>query len=160
MIYPNIAIHVHIIVQPFCLNNLCTNLLKHHEKGECEYSYTPPPPPPPLPSPSPGVCPPCCTFVQNSRWLEHLGAILKGASDIAAYLVAGDPVLVHCSDGWDRTSQLVSLSQVLLDPYYRTIEGFQVRTKACLLARAFFSFFLSLTRSFCTYSSTMILLLL
>jgi myotubularin-related protein 6/7/8 len=35
-------------------------------------------------------------------------------------------VLIHCSDGWDRTSQLSALSQLLLDPYYRTIEGFIV----------------------------------
>lgn len=46
---------------------------------------------------------------------------------MAAYLEAGDPVLVHCSDGWDRTAQLASLSQLLLDPYYRTLDGFQVR---------------------------------
>ena len=35
-------------------------------------------------------------------------------------------VLVHCSDGWDRTSQLTSLSQLMMDPYYRTVEGFKV----------------------------------
>ena len=35
-------------------------------------------------------------------------------------------MLVHCSDGWDRTAQLTSLAQLLLDPYYRTIEGFEV----------------------------------
>ena len=34
-------------------------------------------------------------------------------------------VLIHCSDGWDRTAQLTSLAQLLLDPYYRTIEGFE-----------------------------------
>ena len=32
--------------------------------------------------------------------------------------------MVHCSDGWDRTSQLTSLSMLLLDPYYRTMAGF------------------------------------
>ena len=35
-------------------------------------------------------------------------------------------VLVHCSDGWDRTAQLTSLSMIMLDCYYRTIEGFEV----------------------------------
>ena len=30
--------------------------------------------------------------------------------------------IVHCSDGWDRTAQLVSLAELLLDPYYRTIQ--------------------------------------
>lgn len=36
--------------------------------------------------------------------------------------------LVHCSDGWDRTAQLCSLAQLMMDPYYRTIEGFIVST--------------------------------
>lgn len=35
-------------------------------------------------------------------------------------------VLVHCSDGWDRTSQMSSTAMLLLDPYYRTIKGFAV----------------------------------
>ena len=35
-------------------------------------------------------------------------------------------VLIHCSDGWDRTSQLSALTQILLDPFYRTINGFAV----------------------------------
>ena len=35
-------------------------------------------------------------------------------------------VLVHCSDGWDRTSQLTSLSQLMMDSHYRTINGFIV----------------------------------
>ena len=35
-------------------------------------------------------------------------------------------VLLHCSDGWDRTSQLSSLAMIMLDPFYRTIRGFEV----------------------------------
>ena len=32
-------------------------------------------------------------------------------------------LVVHCSDGWDRTSQTCSLAQLILDGYYRTIQG-------------------------------------
>ena len=35
-------------------------------------------------------------------------------------------VVVHCSDGWDRTAQLTSLAMLLLDSHYRTLRGFQV----------------------------------
>lgn len=38
----------------------------------------------------------------------------------------GASVLVHCSDGWDRTAQACSVASVLLDPYYRTLKGFMV----------------------------------
>ena len=41
-------------------------------------------------------------------------------------LAEGKNTLIHCSDGWDRTSQLCSLTGIILDPYYRTMEGFQV----------------------------------
>ena len=64
---------------------------------------------------------------QNSQWLQHVGALLAGASQVATHLEAGDPVLVHCSDGWDRTPQIATLAQLLLDPFFRTIEGFHVR---------------------------------
>lgn len=45
---------------------------------------------------------------------------------MALYLLQGDSVVVHCSDGWDRTSQLCALAQVLIDPYFRTIDGLKV----------------------------------
>lgn len=35
-------------------------------------------------------------------------------------------MLVHCSDGWDRTAQLSAIAQILIDPYYRTLYGFSV----------------------------------
>lgn len=38
----------------------------------------------------------------------------------------GASVLVHCSDGWDRTAQVCSVASLLLDPYYRTVKGFMV----------------------------------
>jgi hypothetical protein len=34
------------------------------------------------------------------------------------------PVVVNCSDGWDRTAQVTSIAMMLLDPFYRTLKGF------------------------------------
>ena len=42
-------------------------------------------------------------------------------------------MLVHCSDGWDRTPQVVSLAQLMLDPYYRSIDGFRTLVEICWL---------------------------
>ena len=41
-------------------------------------------------------------------------------------LQAGASVLVHCSDGWDRTAQTCALTSLFLDPYYRNLHGFMV----------------------------------
>lgn len=38
----------------------------------------------------------------------------------------GRSVLVHCSDGWDRTAQTCALTALLIDSYYRTLHGFMV----------------------------------
>lgn len=63
----------------------------------------------------------------RSGWLKHIGAILDGGGLIARQVgLQHSHVLIHCSDGWDRTSQLSAMSQVCLDPYYRTLEGFMV----------------------------------
>jgi hypothetical protein len=65
--------------------------------------------------------------LEKSEWLKHLKTILDGALIMVKSVHDNNAhVLVHCSDGWDRTAQLSSLSQLCLDPYYRTIEGFQV----------------------------------
>ncbi|XP_065759808.1 myotubularin-related protein 3 isoform X3 [Muntiacus reevesi] len=65
--------------------------------------------------------------LEGTKWLHHLSVLLKSAL-LVVHAVDRDqrPVLVHCSDGWDRTPQIVALAKLLLDPYYRTIEGFQV----------------------------------
>lgn len=64
--------------------------------------------------------------VADSGWYDYIFLILSGARSVASSLLKGINVVVHCSDGWDRTSQLCALAQILIDPYYRTIEGFQV----------------------------------
>ncbi|CAJ0967650.1 unnamed protein product [Ranitomeya imitator] len=65
--------------------------------------------------------------LESTKWLQHLSVMLKAATVVANAVDREErPVLVHCSDGWDRTPQIVSLAKLLLDPYYRTLEGFQV----------------------------------
>lgn len=66
-------------------------------------------------------------LLAKSNWLKYISVILEGASLIARQVgIQHSHVLIHCSDGWDRTSQLSALSQICLDPYYRTLEGFMV----------------------------------
>lgn len=69
--------------------------------------------------------PPNRELLNKSGWLKHISGLLDGASLIARQVaLQHSHVLIHCSDGWDRTSQLSALSQLCLDPYYRTLEGF------------------------------------
>ncbi|GMH56117.1 hypothetical protein TrLO_g7690 [Triparma laevis f. longispina] len=65
--------------------------------------------------------------LDDTQWLYHCHKVLR-ASVHVAHLVGrrGISCLVHCSDGWDRTAQISSLAQLIMDPYYRTIKGFQV----------------------------------
>uniref|UniRef100_A0A8B9GC95 Myotubularin related protein 6 n=1 Tax=Amazona collaria TaxID=241587 RepID=A0A8B9GC95_9PSIT len=65
--------------------------------------------------------------LESSGWLRHIKAVLDAAVFLVkAIAVESASVLVHCSDGWDRTSQVCSLGALLLDSYYRTIKGFMV----------------------------------
>jgi myotubularin-related protein 6/7/8 len=71
--------------------------------------------------------PPNKQLLAKSNWIKHIANILDGVALIARTVgIMHSHVLIHCSDGWDRTSQLSALSQILLDPYYRTMEGFIV----------------------------------
>lgn len=65
--------------------------------------------------------------LKRSGWLKHISALLEGTSIITRNIhVNNSHVLIHCSDGWDRTSQLAALAEICLDPYYRTMKGFAV----------------------------------
>uniref|UniRef100_A0A665V0X5 Myotubularin-related protein 2-like n=1 Tax=Echeneis naucrates TaxID=173247 RepID=A0A665V0X5_ECHNA len=65
--------------------------------------------------------------IDQTHWLEYIRLLLAAAAKIADKLESGKTsVVIHCSDGWDRTSQLTSLAMLMLDSYYRTLRGFQV----------------------------------
>ena len=53
------------------------------------------------------LCVPCCLSwfqsLEATRWLAHMSSLLRAAVSVARYMDdQGRPVLVHCSDGWDR----------------------------------------------------------
>lgn len=63
----------------------------------------------------------------KSGWLEHISKLLRATELLVKHLVyEGVHLVVHCSDGWDRTSQVCSLVELCVDPYYRTLDGFIV----------------------------------
>jgi hypothetical protein len=62
--------------------------------------------------------------MEAKDWLYHLRCILIASNKTVNLIEKSIPVLIHCSDGWDRTSQVSAISQILLDPFYRTMEGF------------------------------------
>jgi hypothetical protein len=69
--------------------------------------------------------PPNRDILAKSNWIKHIANMLDGVGIITRQVaLQHSHVLIHCSDGWDRTSQLSALSQLCLDPYYRTLEGF------------------------------------
>jgi hypothetical protein len=72
----------------------------------------------------------------ESQWLRHIGTILSSSKDIVDHVVnRGNSVLVHCSDGWDRTAQSISLAEMIMDSFYRSLKGFAV-----LIEKEFCSF--------------------
>lgn len=83
--------------------------------------------------------------LESSGWLGHIRAVLQTTLQIVKYVhssrcsnillsslasnryvLDGSSVVIHCSDGWDRTAQTCSLAGFMLEPYYRTIRGFIV----------------------------------
>ena len=65
--------------------------------------------------------------LHESGWLNHIRLVLDLAVTAVRHVhVEGSGVLVHCSDGWDRTAQVTSMAQLLMDPYFRTLEGLAV----------------------------------
>ncbi|CAI8029274.1 Myotubularin-related protein 2, partial [Geodia barretti] len=65
--------------------------------------------------------------LEATHWLDHIKTVLGGAVKVAEVIERQrSSVLVHCTDGWDRTAQLTALAMLMLDPFYRTIQGFEI----------------------------------
>jgi len=73
--------------------------------------------------------------VANSNWYDYIGAILRCALLVITEITNKCNVLVHCSDGWDRTAQATSLAMLCMDSEYRTQKGF-----LCLIQKEWCSF--------------------
>lgn len=75
-------------------------------------------------------------LVENTNWPSMTRLILSASWQTAFHVHYNRlPILLHCSHGWDRTSQVSALAQLMLDPHYRTREGF-----SALVEKDFLSF--------------------
>ena len=64
--------------------------------------------------------------ILQTKWYEYVLHLLQSASKIANTILNEDSVLLKCQNGFDRSAQLSALAQIIIDPYYRTMEGFAV----------------------------------
>lgn len=64
--------------------------------------------------------------IHDSKWLDQIQLIISIANTIVEKIEEGSSVMVCLEDGWDLTAQVVSLAELLLDPFYRTIDGFSL----------------------------------
>ena len=72
---------------------------------------------------------------EGSNWPNFIYGIIQASVNVAKEIKNGHSVLIHCSDGWDRASQVSAFSQLLIDPFFRTIKGYMT-----LIEKDFVSF--------------------
>lgn len=66
------------------------------------------------------------TQLEKTCWLLYVSLCLKTANEAAKCLQEGESVVLQENEGRDMNCVISSIIQVLLDPFYRTINGFQM----------------------------------
>jgi hypothetical protein len=56
--------------------------------------------------------------MDKTCWIIYMRSIISCATQVVNIITHKKSVMIHCSDGWDRTAQVAALSQVLLENYY------------------------------------------
>ncbi|KAM3965433.1 myotubularin-related protein 10-like [Aphomia sociella] len=65
------------------------------------------------------------SILDSSRWLRYVANCIAFADEAAEYLSRNVSVVLQEGEGVDYCAVVSSLTQLLVDPYYRTISGFQ-----------------------------------
>lgn len=65
------------------------------------------------------------TLLDKSCWLFYVSLCLKYSNDAATKMRQRETVVLQESEGRDMCCVISSLTQILLDPYFRTLNGFQ-----------------------------------
>ncbi|KOB78688.1 putative myotubularin [Operophtera brumata] len=65
------------------------------------------------------------SILDSSRWLRHVANCIAFADEAARQLSENVTVVLQEGDGVDYSAVVSSLTQLLVDPYFRTISGFQ-----------------------------------
>uniref|UniRef100_H2Y622 Myotubularin-related protein 13 n=1 Tax=Ciona savignyi TaxID=51511 RepID=H2Y622_CIOSA len=64
--------------------------------------------------------------VEESGWLAQVSLLLEISGAVVDIMdIHGGSVMLSVEDGCDTVPQISSLAQIMLDPHYRTIRGFQ-----------------------------------
>lgn len=68
----------------------------------------------------------CLSALENANWLEIIRQCLKKALDVVEYMEHKNMSVILMEEGGsDLCCLIASLVQIMVDPYFRTISGFQ-----------------------------------
>ena len=62
----------------------------------------------------------------EKKWLKQISLLIQYSKIISDLLYKGKQILIHCNEGYDYTSILSSIVQIILESYYRTLRDFVI----------------------------------